>query len=299
MSSGYDSSAVAVLARKAGAREAMCIVSDRDGLDDSAERCAQLLGYRLHNLTRDAWQSLNMPEVGCLAGSGGAGEVAMLGDPDLLSGRVLLTGFHGDAAWSLDPGSVSDDWRRKDGSGLCLAEPRLHLGFLHCGVCFWGLDQARDIHAISVSEAMQRWDLGVSYSRPIPRRLVEEAGVPRGWFGVRKRGVSDQLLNLGHSLSPCSEKAFGAWVRRHSMEWLVKGHLPPVGTMRRVGDLWRSRIAVPNLRRAARILAALKVSPIAEFLRRQATGLLTGLHGSRRYYTAWAIEKAVDSYPTD
>ncbi len=46
MSSGYDSTAVAVLARNAGASYAMCIVSDRDGFDDSGSCPSRHLGSR-------------------------------------------------------------------------------------------------------------------------------------------------------------------------------------------------------------------------------------------------------------
>jgi hypothetical protein len=40
---------------------------------------------------------------------------------------------------------------------------------------------------------MRPYQVGGRYDRPIPRRLAEEAGLPRGSFAVRKLGVSATL----------------------------------------------------------------------------------------------------------
>lgn len=39
------------------------------------------------------------------------------------------------------------------------------------------------------SEGMLPWALGEKYDRPIPRRLLEEAVVPRKEFGIRKKAT--------------------------------------------------------------------------------------------------------------
>ena len=45
---------------------------------------------------------------------------------------------------------------------------------------------------------MDFWKLGNDYDKPIPRRIIEMAGVPRGIFGVRKDGgVGNSLRFLG------------------------------------------------------------------------------------------------------
>ena len=296
MSSGYDSSAVAVLAKSAGAEDAMCIALDRDAKDDNAERVASHLGYRMHTIDRDVWKRQEMPEVSCLAGSGGAGEVAMLGDPELLHRRLLLTGFQGGIVWTLDENDVSDDWKRKDGSGLCLTEPRLSIGFVNCPVPFWGLHQARDIFAISVSDTMQAWDTGGSYSRPIPRRLVESAGVARESFGINKRGVSDSLHAAGGRLSQSSEIAFYQWVRRNAASWLRKGRIPPFVSLGRAVDFFILRFLVPSVRWIGRRLGMLGFEKARKWGRRVSLNLVQALLGSRRYATTWAIEEAMKKY---
>jgi hypothetical protein len=80
------------------------------------------------------------------------------------------------------------------GSGL--SEYRLRTGFMHVPVPVFGFNAAQSIRAIGRSEAMQPWRLGTSYDRPIPRRIAEEAGVPRMAFGVKKAHVATIALNL-------------------------------------------------------------------------------------------------------
>lgn len=43
--------------------------------------------------------------------------------------------------------------------------------------------------AIANSDQMSEWKMNNTYDRSIPRCIVESAGVPREWFGVRKRGA--------------------------------------------------------------------------------------------------------------
>ena len=50
----------------------------------------------------------------------------------------------------------------------------------------FGAMHNREIHSISNSESMCAWSVGGGYDRPIPRRIAEEAGIPRDAFGFRK-----------------------------------------------------------------------------------------------------------------
>jgi len=49
-----------------------------------------------------------------------------------------------------------------------------------------GARQKTDIVRITESSEMDSWRLGNTYDRPIPRRIAEEAGVPRHLFGQDK-----------------------------------------------------------------------------------------------------------------
>jgi hypothetical protein len=71
-----------------------------------------------------------------------------------------------------------------------MQEFRLRTGFVHLPPAFYGWRHHNDLIRISRSPELAPWSLGTSYDRPIARRLVEEAGVPRELFGMKKRAVS-------------------------------------------------------------------------------------------------------------
>ena len=75
-------------------------------------------------------------------------------------------------------------------SGTGLTEFRLRVGFVHVPVPYLGCTNHKSIHQISTSTEMQPWSVGTRYDKPIPRRLIEEAGVSRGMFGTRKKAVA-------------------------------------------------------------------------------------------------------------
>lgn len=76
--------------------------------------------------------------------------------------------------------------RRGDFNTLGFCEYRLREGVVHLPVPFFGARRAAELLELSHSSEMSPWVLGGAYDRPIPRRIAEEAGVPREAFGQRK-----------------------------------------------------------------------------------------------------------------
>jgi hypothetical protein len=190
-SSGYDSVACLVLARELGCKRALSLGTARGGADDSGVAVADALGTRLQVFERIAHSSEASSEF---VGSGMGGEDAIfLAFEAELANSVLLTGFHGDKIWSKDatPNRV---FARGDVSGSSLGEFRLRVGFVHLPIPFIAAESHPEIAEISNSPAMANWSIGGWYDRPIPRRLAEEAGVPRSAFGIEKKAVSDLLF---------------------------------------------------------------------------------------------------------
>ncbi|MBC6961895.1 MAG: hypothetical protein DWB48_03950 [Nitrosomonas sp.] len=223
-SSGYDSSAIAALAKEAGCKDALCIDKDRFGEKENGEQVAAYLGLNPICVERDAWRQLEGVETFFLAADGTAEAVPLASAGNELSGRVLLTGYHGDKIWAKDTQDLSEDIVRGDSSGLSLTEYRLWVGFIHCPITFWGVQQIRDINHISNIEEMRPWDVPGDYSRPIPRRITESAGVPREIFGIVKKASA---VGSGEFLSPVSFEAYRTWLAENRMEWLKRGRLPP------------------------------------------------------------------------
>jgi hypothetical protein len=109
---------------------------------------------------------------------------------------------------------------------LSLTEYRLHAGFIHCPLTFWGVKQIRDLHELSNSAEMRPWDVPGGYSRPICRRIAEEAGVPRQAFGVSKRAASQQAFASWEFLTDTSMRDYLRWMRRNRWLLIKEGGLP-------------------------------------------------------------------------
>jgi hypothetical protein len=203
LSSGYDSTAVTALAAPLGPLRVFSKrVSTRAipaifrGLDDDGTPAARALGLEVSALERPTqFDWAEGIELGLLAGSPSYRETPLLSAAVSLSLSpglsLLFTGHHGDKVWSLDlgPEYLERSLKRGDVSGLPLAETRLHAGFFTVALPFVGAEDIKDLVKISNSEEMSKWRVGGSYDRPIPRRIAEDAGVPRHVFGQSKRAI--------------------------------------------------------------------------------------------------------------
>jgi hypothetical protein len=286
-SSGYDSSTAAVLAREAGCRRVMC-VDHGPGLDDSGEPLAGVVGLSVVKIPRQAWREHAAAEVPFVAADSHGGDVFFKGAEAALDGAVLMTGFHGDKIWDKHPKDLSDRIVRGDQSGLSLTEYRLMAGFLHCPVPFWGVRQIRDVNAISRSRELESWDVPGDYSRPICRRIVEEAGVPREMFGTRKKATWIQFLGSADFLTPPSLASYLDWLGEHRSAWFRHGRVPPLRSVSldRFERACRDRCQMPpqhgHVSLATRVRAAIAERP-------------TWL---RRHVFPWAVERVKARYPS-
>jgi hypothetical protein len=222
ISSGYDSATIATLARTHGLGDVLTFKTARSGENDSGAEIARVLGLRVLQASRDAWRAGSTPEAPFLAADAKGEEVYFAGAQQALEGRVLLTGFHGDRVWDVRRPALADMARRSQ-SGLSLGEYRLRAGFVHLPLPFLGASQYEDIHAISVSPGMVPWRTRKSYSRPICRRIVEDAGVPRKAFGQRKRAASVLLYGPERAFSDSSVSDFLTWLEEHESAWRARG----------------------------------------------------------------------------
>jgi hypothetical protein len=229
LSSGYDSPTVATLARGLDSSfEALSFQSARGGAADSGQEIAKCLGLTVIPLDRTAWRAEPLSEVPFIAADAYGSEMHYSAARGLLERRILLTGYHGDKVWDADKHDLTPQIKRGDPTGLSLTEWRLSAGFIHCPVPFFAVRNVDQIYSISTSPEMKAWSVGGDYDRPICRRILESAGVPRGLFAKAKSAASIVLWNPQENfLPPESMSSYRAWLRRHQLEWLRKGQLPP------------------------------------------------------------------------
>jgi len=190
ISSGYDSTAVAVIATHAGCRRAVTIRNPTSLWrgSDSGQPLARRLGlscqvYR-HHPRRYRQEEAVWAAVGRPRGL----NLTIFDYPEPLC--LFFTGNYGDKIWDLAYKDVSEP--TGDLSGLCLCEFRLLRGIFHCMPAWWAVRHSRQIQRINHSEQMRPWSVGGDYDRPIARRIIEAAGVPRGAFARRKRNTSSE-----------------------------------------------------------------------------------------------------------
>jgi len=130
-----------------------------------------------------------------------------------------LTGHHGDVVWALDKGKVSSDLKWGGQSGASLYESRLRIGFIHAPVPYIGACSMHTINKISCSEEMRPWVLNSGYNRPIPRRVLEERGVPRDAFGQKKNAIQVVFVgsknNTLSKMTSASAQSFLQYYKKH------------------------------------------------------------------------------------
>lgn len=296
VSSGYDSPACAVIAREAGCREALTITRAREevygGLDDSGEAIGRVLGLQVEVFEQSTYRDLDgFPEAEFLAGGTGGGDVVMAAMEKALGGALLFTGFLGDTVWGrAAPDPVhSRDLVFRYPAGIALHEFRLRVGFLHLPLPQSHQRSHPSLHRITISPEMAPWTLGTDYDRPIARRIVESAGVPRDWFGHRKKAVTQPLFrdsDVEAYLSPASRADFEQFLREVPM--------PDTREQRRLARLHRAHLL--NRRISAALVRRLGLRPSHPL----ATIRVSDHHArpwSKAFYLFhWGVDKLLPRY---
>lgn len=205
ISSGYDSPACAVIAREAGCRDTFSITHGRDKDDrstvpDSGASIAARLGMSCSEFPRQ--YSLREGDDCYIAeflATGLSGEdIVYKPVESRLRNVVLVTGLHGDTIWGRR--AIPNSVIRVTAAGMCsMTEFRLRVGFVHLPLPLLCARRHPSIHRISNSPEMKKWSVPAKDDRPIPRRIIEEAGVPRGSFARRKAAIQTISNRCGFS----------------------------------------------------------------------------------------------------
>jgi hypothetical protein len=220
VSSGFDSAACAALARPFGCVDGCTIVrrDEQGNLVDHGGPLIAALRMTLHEIDRLAYlQSPVALEPEFLGGGYAIQDITMAGLEPLVGGRLVITGIHGDAVWSLEDRPDLEHLRRGDSAGATISEFRLRSDWLHLPLPFIGARGVASLRTVSAAPAMQPWRYGGHYDRPIPRRILQEAGVSPDLFGQVKHGYVGKLktgTSLTVSLSAAAADEFKDFVAR-------------------------------------------------------------------------------------
>jgi hypothetical protein len=212
ISSGYDSSAATVISRHAGCKRTVTISGSASLWrgSDSGALLAKCLGMSCteHPLSASSYPM----EAALWAAEGRAGIInwTLFDFPEPLC--LFFTGWHGEKMWDRVCHDHPDPFVRRDPGSLGFCEWRLLKGVFQCPVPFWAARHNHQTRAITLSPAMAPWHMHRDYDKPIARRILEEAGVPRNLFGTVKRNTSHEAF-LRWPYSPEARASFARYVR--------------------------------------------------------------------------------------
>lgn len=216
LSQGYDCNACSALAGRAGCREGLTFYKTgaQGEREDSGKEVANYLGLECHEYDSSAMRpNEELVEAEFTASAVKPTSLILTLAQDRLVNSILVTGRPGDNMWD-GPGRPQPylpDMRGPTNTSIASAgeeEFRLRVGYIRVPAANIGGTHRLELARLSDSEAMKPWSVGGSYDRPIPRRILEEYGVPRPIFGQRKRaGLATNRLSLA------SEESFREFYR--------------------------------------------------------------------------------------
>lgn len=136
---------------------------------------------------------------------------------------LLLTGQYGEFWYPRDTVGeyrmhfLDDGLKKWDLAGHGLAEVRLKTGFIQAAIPVVGSRHRTSILRITEDAEMAPWRFGTYYDRPIPRRIAEEAGVPREMFGQVKLASIVHLPTPNVPITPALRAEFFNHLRKNRL----------------------------------------------------------------------------------
>ncbi|TDI11797.1 MAG: hypothetical protein E2P04_07155 [Acidobacteria bacterium] len=209
LSQGYDSAAVSCLAARAGCRDSLSFYSQQGGrrLDSGAEIAAHL-GLGSLELPRDAYRSApGIADAEFEACPDGVG-VVWLGVEEHLRARLLFVGDFGDNMWTRGRRSSCHVT-----SFMTCKEFRLRTGFLVAAPAYFAMHAIPTVRTIANSDEMVPWRVDSRYDRPIPRRIIEESGVPGTAIARNKQAHGHIWSPDARSMTDGGRRDYQAYLR--------------------------------------------------------------------------------------
>jgi hypothetical protein len=196
ISNGYDSPMLNILAAPYGLKNAVTFSAPGD-TEDSGEKLGPYIGVNVHPLDRHHYRRTpGNPEADFIASGARGEDVVFSGAESHFKNNAVITGIFAEVA---DANMIhpSADIRRTNTVGCGFLEFRWRTPFLHTPIAHAGCMGMMSLKVISRSKEMEPWSVGGNYDRPIARRIIEGAGIPRGSFADHKIGVLSVRFDVG------------------------------------------------------------------------------------------------------
>ncbi|MCM1141799.1 MAG: hypothetical protein NC453_24780 [Muribaculum sp.] len=233
ISRGYDATATSALAKEIGCDRALTFSRPKAYSEDNGTEIAQRLGYR-DIIEADANKYLT--DCNCIdaenMSTGDLSAAVLNAYKDKFANCLLFTGARGDSLWERNHINVNDRQDFTAGNTLqqashSMVEACLEMNAVCVPVPMIGADCWTQLAAISQSEEMKPWSVCENYDRPIARRIVEEKGVPREWFGLDKHGMGssfhfDTYAHMKGKMSKSAGKSLDNFKKTFKQSWIKR-----------------------------------------------------------------------------
>lgn len=191
ISSGYDSTCCSTIAKQLGA-DTVVTFSGGNYDNDDGSIVAKMLGFSniIKRDKNDFQKKSNLIDAEYIS-SGELGTLLQFcAFEDVFAGNLIFWGVRG-SYWekSLD---MTEEFEMDNyfyyETDISWTENALKNGYINIPLPTFGASACKSIQNISNSKEMEAWMLHTKYDKPIPRRIVETAGIPREAFGQKKYG---------------------------------------------------------------------------------------------------------------
>lgn len=195
MSGGFDSNACAAIANECGCGDAVTFAGKI--ADDSGREVAAQLGMTWRECNRHAYlqSATQFIEADIVSGGRGTAGLYFASLEEIAPSKIIVVGYYGDVVW--DP-AIAPVWGDPEftlgsaTSGCTYTEFRLRVGCTMLYLPFVGAEELHSIHRVGndvvqgLGDDDQKAFAGNGYARPIPIRILTEAGVDRSTYGQQK-----------------------------------------------------------------------------------------------------------------
>lgn len=243
ISTGYDAAACAALAKQVGCNEVLTFNAPNKYKNDDGTILANQLGFKkiTYANANTYLENKSLVEAEYLSSGELGASIVFSAFEEEFKNAIVLMGQRGDKLWEKNYPNVNNELRFYNSLFPATAqiESRLRVGYIIFPLPLFGATQWVSIAKISHSKELENYSVGGNYDRPIPRKLVEDAGGQRNSFGIKKKGAGfnyryDNLHRIKKRMAPHSFKHFLEYRKKH-----IK--YPPKRRIQQLKFLWSTK----------------------------------------------------------
>lgn len=196
ISRGYDAVATSVLAYQQGCKKVITFNTPKQYAEDCGKDIAKRIGFEdIFLCNADLYRNQNdYIEADCMSSGDVGSSIIFAAHKELFKNSMVMMGIRGDSLWERNHSNVNNSQNFTVGNTLqqtdhTFIETCLEVNAICIPLPMIGADKWTDIANISNSNELKPYSVRDLYDRPIPRRIAEEYGIPRDWFGLEKAGA--------------------------------------------------------------------------------------------------------------